>query len=79
MWELLLGVQQAHNLTDRAMAERLGISRVLWRAMRTGQRKVSATTVRKARTAFPELIPAATSWLLYGNLEERVHEPNEGI
>jgi len=47
--------QQELGLSDGQFAQRLGISRPLWVATRTGQRAVALQLLRGVARAFPDL------------------------
>ncbi len=59
----LRGRQQALELTDLQMAERLGVSRAYWQAVRTGRRQGNITLLRGILAAFPELTRLALAYL----------------
>lgn len=55
--ERLTAIQRREHLTDRAMAERLGISRSAWNMIRNGKMALTSRVQMRAAGAFPELLP----------------------
>ncbi len=53
--ERLITRQRELGLTDGEFARRLGISRTLWWAIRTGQRAMGLRSLRGIVRAFPDL------------------------
>jgi predicted transcriptional regulator len=61
--ESLKAKQRELELSDGAFARRLGVSRPLWVAIRSGQRPVGLSLLRGVVRAFPDLEAEVLSFL----------------
>lgn len=55
MLQKLTAIQQREGLSDRGMAQRLGLSRPHWNLIRNGRRTLTPDVALRAAGAFPEL------------------------
>ncbi len=55
--------QQVLDLSDLQMAERLGVSRPYWQAVRTGRLQPNVTLLRGILAAFPEFTRVTLAYL----------------
>ena len=53
--EDLTTIQSRESLSDREMAERLGVSRPVWSRIRNRRRRLTPNVAMRATGAFPEL------------------------
>lgn len=59
-------LQAQRRLSDREVAQRIGIPRSTWQRTRAGSLPMSERAARAARTLFPEAEREITMFLLYG-------------
>jgi len=61
--EQLIAIQNAHRWTDETMARHLGITRVYWFRIRTGQQRGGRKLLVGVVQGFPELASQAIEYL----------------
>ena len=67
---ILTALQQRQSdagLSDEAMAERLGISRTMWRRLVSGERRISLRVLQGVVAAYPDLTPQVIAVVLPRN------------
>lgn len=62
--ETLRNRQRAIGASDGEFARRLGISRQMWQAIRTGEREPGRPTLQRITTAYPDLLPDVVALFL---------------
>ncbi len=67
---LLMEKQRGENLNDTEFANKLGISRSLWRQTRTGEREINQTLLAAVMKVYPELAPEILTFLRDSEKEE---------
>ena len=72
--EKLIKRQQTEDLNDTEFAEKLGISRSLWRQTKFKEREVGQSLLSAVMRVYPELAPEVLAFLREGK-EERSRTP----